>query len=199
MLTLDDVGIPNYKEEDFKALPPIDKIAAIHIIRETGLTIDSPIPQSKWRHLVEDYQYVFWHEGKIAYTNDHSLISVIQEASQGEPLTFRDYVELLQSHAKEERSVNVSLRVLLPVLSSRNGPYFTNNFFLNFPEHVDREQAGPETLSILDRLTELTQGEDVISAIEQSSGLFTYEGAKATYPYFITLKREGFAPSKLMA
>ena len=55
-------------------------------------------------------------------------------------------------------------------------------------------EAGHRWIKILGRLDELTEKRDILA----SEDLHIWQGRKLIYPYYITLKREGFDGNKLM-
>jgi len=121
--------------------------------------------------------------------------------------TCRGIVNYLEESAtKNGGDINKALGLLHNSFFLYHGPYFTNNFFGHLlggefegisryrKKYADKIGAEHEWHKIWSRLDELTEKRDILA----SEDLHIWQGRKLIYPYYITLKREGFDGNKLM-
>ena len=182
-LTLQDVGIPDYSRESYMALPHLEQIAAYHIIGENGLTVDSPITNSKISAL----------KWRFGLDETRSGLMIVRFLERETP-TYREFSQFLEEQAKSETGVFEPLiDILFPM-----GPYFTNNFtayFANSPNPLYRRYAeeGIETMKkVQDALDALVEEHPFDWPHSQE-----WEPHKTIHPYFITLRRQGFSEHDL--
>lgn len=194
MLTLKDVGIPEYSKDSWNVLHPKRKLEEFLLIRENGLTMQTPFE-------ARDF-YMYINEPGIRF---YPLRRTLDEKGI---LTYEDYCNLVEEgldryaspiHNEKEKSLEeIHLRKLANLIEPLLGPYppyFTNNFNEQFPQRISsnlhtghyRDGRDKEAQEALDRLI----GEYGFEISEEASN-DAFLMHKTLFPYFISLQRMGF-------
>ena len=189
ILTLEDVGIPNVSEKQYLALPLQDRIAMMLKISDRGETLDSQVNTSRVQNVV----------GRLFQYNLSETIS--EEDLFKSEFTYRRLGEMVEGLVKEREAYCQTKNLPEEFFGMAiKDPYWLNSFPNLFFSGIITYRGGTSSSSHRDfvfnrRLGELTKGVNVPQARKKLKTDF--ETDKFVYPYYITLKREGFSDAEL--
>ena len=196
ILTLEDVGIPNVSEEHYLALPLQERISMMLKIRDQGRTLESQIEEPHAQSVAAQLFVYGYNLDDKSNTSEEDLFKP--------EFTYRRLVGLVEGLINERESwtnvKNLPEGFFGPRVSN---PYWLNNFPYHFfealPEYLKGEFSPPNSgfrsLKFYQELCKAADGQD-LSPIRNSLKT-DFERDKLAYPYFITLRKEGFSDIEL--
>lgn len=180
MLSLKEFGIPDYKEADWKKLNPKKKLGEWFIIRDNGFCWKTVMPQDCYILLRNSLP------GEELYKWRDELVDGIYN----EKISFKEMFNILRKQMHYEK-----LNKLIEnnfTNPSNYGPYFTNDFSAHINEINNKRIKTNKNLigwvkKIYKPAKDLLKEHPLSKEFES-----VYEQERLTYPYYITLKRQGF-------
>ncbi len=212
-LTLADVGVPDYSFKQWKRLSPIERITQGRIIAGSAFgdsldnvkSVDEPIGQEfldSWRYDIiralhsyygaprgrektpEQWRTDYRHEEKVKDQLQDKL-GFLEDGS----LTARQIVAKLKEVAPTNFAFSRATAELVTGTPLRGWacPYFSNNFFVYFLNSCSEIYSNSKMIKHVQRLT---QKHGYVKT-RDSTKLQSWEGQRAIFPYYATLKRQG--------
>ena len=189
-LTLADVGIPDYTEEQWDRLSLATQVREFAKINESDFSLDDKLPLGS-AMLTPAINYTI----EALLSKDKGLNAgeaweLRQKLNKRfwaeEELTLREFANRMKRKLRSHKGMFDSV-TKNALWFGEFGPYFTNNFVCYFSDiqgaYSPSSPIGREVVKLID--------EKWYSGPRDHASLWTFEGFRLTYPYYVALRRQG--------